>query len=62
MAGLVTANPHNQALAIGIQLGVIGILMLLIMWVAHLLFFCDATPVGGIGLAVVLQDVISSQC
>jgi O-antigen ligase len=61
IGGLVTTNPHNQVFAIAIQLGLVGTLALLAMWIAHLLFFCDATPVAGIGLAVVLQNIVSSQ-
>ena len=38
-AGVAAANPHNQTLAVGIQLGVLGIAVLWAMWVAHLLLF-----------------------
>ena len=37
----VTSNPHQQTLAVGIQLGACGILLLWAMWLSHLrLFFC----------------------
>jgi len=61
MAGLVTADPHNQIFATAIQLGLIGTVALLAMWIAHLLFFCARTLPAGIGLAVVVQNIISSQ-
>jgi hypothetical protein len=31
------------------------------MWIAHLLFFCPQTLPAGIGLAVVMQNIVSSQ-
>ena len=61
MAGLVTGNPHNQIFAIAIQLGLVGTLMLLAMWIAHLFFFCAPGWPAGIGFAVVAQNIISSQ-
>jgi O-antigen ligase len=39
MAGMESANPHNQILATAIQLGLIGAIVLLAMWIAHALFF-----------------------
>src|SRR5271166_1562978 len=61
MAGLASANPHNQIFAIAIQLGLIGTLVLLAMWTAHLLFFFAPGLPAGIGLAVVAQNIVSSQ-
>jgi O-antigen ligase len=61
MAGLVTADPHNQILATAIQLGLIGTVVLLAMWIAHLLFFCAPRLPAGIGLTVVAQNIVSSQ-
>ncbi len=42
-AGVAAANPHNQTLAVGIQLGVLGIAVLWAMWIAHLLLFRGKT-------------------
>ena len=61
MAGLVTADPHNQIFATAIQLGLIGTVALLAMWTGHLLSFCAPTLPAGIGLAVVVQNIVSSQ-
>jgi O-antigen ligase len=61
MAGLASANPHNQILATAIQLGLVGAVLLLAMWVAHLLFFFAPSLPAGIALAVVVQNVIGSQ-
>jgi O-antigen ligase len=61
MAALVAANPHNQILATAIQLGLIGTVVLLAMWTAHLLFFFSPGLPAGIGFAVVMQNIISSE-
>jgi O-antigen ligase len=61
MAGLVSDNPHNQIFAIAIQLGLIGTVVLLAMWIVHLRFFCAPGLPAGIGLAVVVQNIVSSQ-
>ncbi len=61
MAELVTADPHNQIFATAIQLGVIGSIVLLAIWIAHLRFFLDPGLPAGIGLAVVVQNIVSSQ-
>jgi O-antigen ligase len=51
MAGLVTADPHNQIFGTSIQLGLIGTVARWAMWIAHLVFFCAQTLPSGIGLA-----------
>jgi O-antigen ligase len=61
VSGLASANPHNQVLAIAIQLGLVGVLVLVAMWTAHFLFFLSPGVPAGIGLAVVAQNIISSQ-
>ena len=40
---IVTGNPHNQALAIAIELGLFGVLVLVAMWISHLAF----SPLAG---------------
>jgi O-antigen ligase len=60
MAGLASANPHNQIFAITIQLGLVGTVALLAMWIAHFLFFFAPGLAAGIGLAVVVQNIVSS--
>ncbi len=59
-AGEVSANPHNQTLAVGIQLGVIGIAVLWAMWIAHLLLFRGNTLAEWVGLVVVVQNIVGS--
>jgi O-antigen ligase len=60
MAGEVSSNPHNQILAIGIQLGFVGIAMLLAMWIAHAALFQSAGLAAWVGLVVVVQNVVGS--
>jgi len=54
-------NPHNQIFAVGIQLGAVGIIVLLAMWLVHLRLFTQAGFSAWIGLIVVVQNIVSSQ-
>jgi O-antigen ligase len=56
----ITTNPHNQVLVIAIELGVVGTVVLLAMWGAHLLLFRAPDLLSWFGLIVVLQNIISS--
>jgi O-antigen ligase len=60
MGAEVSTNPHNQILAIGIQLGFVGIAILLAMWIAHLKLFRSDCTVGWIGLVLVIQNIVGS--
>jgi O-antigen ligase len=54
-----TANPHNQSFTIGIQLGIVGVFLLVAMWTAHATLFLRGSGMAAwIGLAVVVQNVI----
>jgi hypothetical protein len=56
-----TANPHNQTLAVGIQLGLSGVVVLWALWLIHFLFFLREPGLAGwVGLMVVMQNVVSS--
>jgi O-antigen ligase len=57
---LLTTNPHNQVLTVALQLGLIGVVVLIAMWVAHLALFRGATLVAWFGLTVVVQNVVGS--
>ena len=60
-AGVAAANPHNQTLAVGIQLGAVGIAVLWAMWVAHLLLFRRNNNLAAwIGLVIVVQNITGS--
>lgn len=56
----LTINPHQQSLAIGMQLGLAGMAVLWAMWVAHLMLFRGDTLPAGIGLMVVTQTAVGS--
>ena len=53
-------NPHNQILTVGVQLGLIGIAVLIVMWAAHLRLFLHAGTASWIGLVVVIENIIAS--
>jgi hypothetical protein len=59
-AGSATTNPHNQTLAVAIQLGLIGALVLWAMWSAHLLLFRGSGLAAWVGLIVVVQNIVGS--
>ena len=58
--GQVIGNPHNQTLNVAVQWGVIGVVILYAMWLAHLLLFRGEGMIAWIGLLVVLQNVVTS--
>jgi O-antigen ligase len=54
-----TVNPHNQTFMVAIQLGIVGALILIAMWIAHLALFIRGTGLAAwIGLVVVAQNVL----
>jgi O-antigen ligase len=57
---LITTNPHNQTLAVAIELGLVGVIVLLAMWLAHLALFRGASLEAWFGLLVVSYNIISS--
>jgi O-antigen ligase len=59
-ASEVTTNPHNQTLAVGIQLGLVGIALLWAMWIAHLLLFRGEGFAAWFGLVVVASNIVGS--
>lgn len=60
VAAVVTGNPHNQILAVAIQLGFIGSLALISMWIVHLTLFSERTLAGLYGLTIVASNVVGS--
>ncbi|HWK96672.1 MAG TPA: O-antigen ligase family protein [Pseudolabrys sp.] len=60
MAATVAANPHNQMFAVGIQIGFVGIAILIAMWLSHLALFGSRSIAGWMGLAIVLQNIAGS--
>jgi hypothetical protein len=56
----VTINPHQQTLAVGIQLGICGMLLLWAKWWAHLWLFQSPHRFAWAGLLVVGQNIAGS--
>ena len=61
LSGLHANNPHSQVFAVAIQIGIIGVVVLLAMWVAHLMLFTGGGLVPWIGIVIVVQNIASSQ-
>jgi O-antigen ligase len=53
-------NPHNQTLNVAVQWGIVGVVLLYAMWLAHLLLFRGEGLVAWIGLLVVVQNIFTS--
>jgi O-antigen ligase len=59
-AGVATVNPHDQTFAVAIQVGIVGVLVLWAMWIAHLLLFRGDSAAAWIGLVIVIENILSS--
>ncbi len=57
---LLSVNPHNQILNVAIQLGLVGAVVLLAMWIAHFMLFRGSGLTAWIGIVIVTQNVVSS--
>jgi O-antigen ligase len=57
---VVSVNPHNQILAVAIQIGAVGAVVLLAMWLAHFFLFRASDLTAWIGTVVVVENVVSS--
>lgn len=58
--GQSIGNPHNQTLHVAIQWGLLGVIVLYAMWFFHYRLFRAEGIVAWVGLAVVVQNVLSS--
>jgi O-antigen ligase len=58
--GDIISNPHNQTLNVAVQWGMIGVLLLYAMWLAHLLLFRGEGFVAWLGILVVVQNIFTS--
>ena len=59
-ADLVTPNPHNQVLTVAIQLGGIGAVLLVAMWVSHLMLFWRGGEAAWAGLVVTATGIVGA--
>jgi hypothetical protein len=57
---VVADNPHNQTLAVAIQIGAVGALVLWAMWIAHFMLFRGSGLAAWIGPVVVVENIVSS--
>ncbi len=55
-----TVNPHNQTLAVAIQLGLLGAIALWAMWIAHIALFTGPGVLAWLGLVLVVENILSS--
>lgn len=60
LRGEFVSNPHNQTLSNAVQWGVVGVLVLYALWIAHLLMFRGEGLACWIGMLVVVQNMLSS--
>lgn len=61
VASDIPDNPHNQALTVAIQLGLVGVLLLFAIWIAHFLLFLRTAGLAAfVGLMVVAQNIVGS--
>jgi len=58
LSAIVTNNPHNQTLATTLQLGVLGAILLWMMWLSHLWFFRGSDWLSLLGSVVVIQGIV----
>jgi O-antigen ligase len=59
-SSVASSNPHQQILAVAIQLGLIGVAALLAMWIAHLVLFAQSGFLSWCGLIIVTQNMVAS--
>jgi O-antigen ligase len=60
LAAEIIDNPHNQTLSVAVQWGIVGVVLLYAMWLAHLMLFREASLAAWVGLLVVVQNIVSS--
>jgi O-antigen ligase len=56
----VTGNPHNQTLEIAVQFGLVGVVVLYALWMAHFVMVGGNSLVGWLGQGLVLQTVVGA--
>jgi hypothetical protein len=53
-------NPHDQIMAVAIQLGLVGAALLVAMWIAHFMLFRGGGLDSWVGMIIVVQNVVAS--
>lgn len=57
---IIPGNPHNQILAVAVQLGLVGAIFLVAMWLAHWRLFVASGMWSLIGALLVAENVVAS--
>jgi O-antigen ligase len=60
LSAIAGNNPHNQIFAVAIQLGLVGVAILLTMWLWHLALFRGGGLIAWVGIVIVLQNLVSA--
>jgi O-antigen ligase len=60
VTAVASVNPHSQIFAVAIQLGLLGTIVLLAMWIAHYFLFRVTGFTAWIGTVVVVENIVSS--
>ena len=60
VSAITGENPHNQILAVAIQLGLVGVAILMTMWLWHLALFRGGGLIAWVGIVIVLQNLASA--
>lgn len=53
-------NPHQQILAVAMQIGAVGAALLIAMWIAHLVLFSAEGLIAWFGLMIVVQNIVAA--
>jgi O-antigen ligase len=59
-SSVAAESPHNQIFGVAIQLGLVGAVALIAMWVAHFLLFRGGGLASWIGAIIVTQNIVGS--
>lgn len=60
VSSLISTNPHNQFLAVAVQVGLLGGLILIAMWISHAMLFRGSGLAAWTGLVIVTQNIFGS--
>jgi O-antigen ligase len=60
VSSLISTNPHNQFLAVAVQVGFLGGIILIAMWASHAMLFHGQGLAAWIGLVIVAQNIFGS--
>src|SRR5262249_60647869 len=59
---IISENPHQQTLTVAIQLGIVGVLVLYAVWIAHLVLFRGGGLIGWCGFTFRAPEIVVVVC